>query len=203
MKDSILSQPGPEADPFGLRGFDFSVRVPERSEMFTEKEAHDYIDGCDYPQSVDDLLLALEMESRFGLTKLSRMKILDAMAGPGRLGRELIALGAGFVVGHDGDETMIAHEREKALALNGRMHVVKSPVDNIPLPEMFDLVVCHNATHQLSTQEKLRATMQEFLRLIVPGGHIVIADYQRDTSPKFIAALEERLRWKFVCLPGE
>lgn len=189
----------PDSDPFGLRDFDFSIRVTERSEMFTKEEARTYIDGCDYPESADDLLLALEMQRFFGPDGLHRMRILDAMCGPGRLGRELLNMGAQRLVFHDGDDTMIAHARNQAsvvLQPGQIMDTVTSPVDNIPLPDKtFDLVVCHNSTHQLSSIDRLHAVMEEFLRITVPGGHIVIADYQRATKPKFLKVLEERLQW--------
>ncbi len=186
-------------DPFGLRGFDFSVRVPEKSEMFDEEEVRTYIDGCDYPESVDDLLLALEMQNFFGPVELRRMRILDAMCGPGRLGRELLNLGAQHVIFHDGDETMITHARTQAFNImeSGQsIGFVTSDVDNIPLQDnLFDLVICHNATHQLSNLDRLSIVMNEFLRITAPGGHIVIADYQRATTPEFFKALEERLRF--------
>lgn len=197
IEKSPIEQHGP--DPFGLRSFDFSVRVPEKSEMFDEKEARTYIDGCDYPETADDLLLALEMQRLFGHAAIRRMKILDAMCGPGRLGREFLDLGAHHVVFHDGDEVMIKHARNQAfktMQSGQNMGFVTSPVDNIGLPDnMFDLVICHNATHQMANIDRLQMAMQEFLRITAPGGHIVIADYQRATTPEFFKALEERLKF--------
>lgn len=199
MKDILLPiGMRAETDPFGLRKLDFSVRVPERSEMFTKEEALTYIQGCDYPASIDDWLVAREMGVKFGRRALKTMTILDAMAGPGRLGRELSRMGAKLVVGHDGDETMIAHNRRQAWVRErlGKMKFVLSPVDAIPLPDnSFDLVVCHNSTHQIESTDKLHTVMREFLRITKPGGHVVIADYQRNTTPEFLSALEERLRW--------
>lgn len=186
------------SDPFGLRDHDWSVRIPEKSEMFDEKDARDYIKGCDYPKSADDLLLALEMQKLFGPVGIRTMRILDAMCGPGRLGREFLDLGAQHVVFHDGDETMITHARNKAFKVmeSGQsIGFVTSDVGNIPLQDnLFDLVICHNATHQLSNLDRLGAVMKEFLRITAPGGHIVIADYQRHTSPEFLELLEERLK---------
>lgn len=190
-----------DTDPFGLRGFDFSVRVPEKSEMFDESEARTYIDGCDYPESADDLLLALEMQRIFDPVTLRRMRILDAMCGPGRLGREILNLGAQHVMFHDGDETMITHARNQAFRVmqSGQsIGFVTSDVSNISISDsdnMFDLVVCHNATHQLSSVDRLHVVMKEFLRITAPLGHIIIADYQRATTPEFFKALEERLQW--------
>lgn len=186
-------------DPFGLRGFNFSVRFPEKSEMFDEEEVRTYIDGCDYPESVDDLLLALEMRKLFGPVGIRSMRILDAMCGPGRLGRELLNLGGQHVIFHDGDETMIAHARNQAFKVmeSGQsIGFVTSDVDSIPLQDnLFDLVICHNATHQLSNLDRLGTVMKEFLRITAPLGHVVIADYQRATTPEFFQALEERLQW--------
>ncbi len=185
------------ADPFGLRGFDFSIRVPEKSEIFDEEEAKAYIEGCDYPETADDLLLALEVQRMFGPDSLSRMRILDAMCGPGRLGREFLGLGAQSVVFHDGDATMTSHamdEAAKAVVIGQHIDIVTSPVENIPVPDnTFDLVICHNATHQMANIDRLEMAMREFVRVTAPLGHIVVADYQRSTTPNFFRALEERL----------
>lgn len=197
-KDALQKTP-PDADPFGLRGFDFSVRVPEKSEIFDVDEARAYIEGCDYPETADDLLLALEVQRLFDSDSIRNMSILDTMCGPGRLGREFLNLGAQHVMFHDGDETMITHARQQAFeAMQSGQSIgfVTSDVDNIPLPDnKFDLVICHNATHQLSSVERLHEVMNEFLRITAPGGHIVIADYQRAATPEFFKALEERLQW--------
>ena len=83
MRKDILQIQQPDSDPFGLRRFDFRTRIPEESEMFTPEEAKLYIHGCDYPESVDDLLLAWEIEQRFG--SLGDEVILDAMCGPGKI----------------------------------------------------------------------------------------------------------------------
>lgn len=188
----------PDSAPFDLRRFDFTMRTPEKSEMFTPEDAMVYIDGCDYPESVDDLLLALEVQRLFDPEGIRKMRIFDAMCGPGRLGRELLNLGAQHVMFHDGDETMITHARNKAFEVmqSGQsIGFIRSEVANIPLPDnKFDLIVSHNATHQLSTIGRLHTVMREFLRITTPGGHIVIADYQRATSPDFLKALEERLQ---------
>lgn len=186
-----------DTDPFGIRKLDLTVRVPEKSEMFTREEAMTYIQGCDFPESVDDLLLAWEIDEHFG--PLGNKTILDAMCGPGRLGRELMQLGTHYIVFHDGDHTMMAHAKTMAEAgvRNGQMmHAIISPVDKIALPaNMFDLVVCHNSTHQLESIGKLHAVIEKFLHITKPGGFIVIADYQRNTTPEFIQSLEERLTW--------
>lgn len=197
MKDMQQVLSVKDADPFSLNGLDLSIRVPEKSEMFSHEEALTYIEGCDYPESVDDLLLAWEIDRHFG--PLNDKIILDAMCGPGRLGRELLRIGAGHVVLHDGDETMMTHAQTKAAearVIGQNIQSVVSPVDELSLPDnAFDLVVCHNSTHQLMSTEKLHTVMKEFLRITKPGGHILIADYQRSNSPEFLEALEERLLW--------
>lgn len=182
-----------------LRGFDFSRRIPETSEIFTPTEARTYIDGCDYPESVDDLLLAAEVQKKFGLDGIRNMRILDAMCGPGRLGREFLDLGAPSVVFHDGDVIMTDHAKDQAsifAEFGQSVAAVTSPVDRIPLPDsMFDLIVCHNSTHQLKSIDRLHIVIQEFLRLAVPRGYVIIADYQRATTSEFLQSLEERLQY--------
>lgn len=188
-----------DSDPFGLRDHDWSVRVPEKSELFDADEARAYIEGCDYPESADDLLLALEMQNLFGPVALRAIRILDAMCGPGRLGREFLGLGVQSVWFHDGDEIMTEHAKEQALKVlnDGQtINVITSPVDEIPAPDnMFDLVICHNATHQMANIDRLNLALREFVRITAPGGHVVIADYQRSTTPNFFRALEERLHF--------
>jgi len=186
-------------DPFGLRNLDFNRRVPEKTEMFSPEETRTYIDGCDYLESVDDFLLAWEIKQRFSHIGLENMTILDAMCGPGRLGRELLNLGAKEIVFHDGDRTMTNHAVTNARQTKKEGQVIVGvtlPVDKLFLPEnIFDLVVCHNSTHQLSSLKKLNKVMERFLRITKPGGVVMIADYQRSTAPEFLEALEERLQW--------
>lgn len=189
-----------DPDLSGLRSFDFTMRVPEITEMFTPTEARTYIEGCDYPETVDDLLLALEIQGRFNKDSgIRNMRILDAMCGPGRLGREFLDLGVPSVTFHDGDETMTSHARDQATVyteFGQSIDVVTSSADNIPLPDnTFDLVVCHNSTHQVASIGRLRLVMREFLRLTTPGGYVIIADYQRATAPGFLENLEERLQY--------
>lgn len=183
-------------DKFGLERVNFRKRTPEKSEIFSEEEARTYIDGCDYPESADDLLLAWEIKQKH--PNLKEMSILDVMSGPGRLGRELLRLGAKSVTFHDGHETMLDHATKQARgAINQgqEIHEVLSQVDSMPIPDnTFDLVVSHNSTHQLGGVGKLRRTMRELLRVTKPGGTVMIADYQRGTSPEFRRHLEERLK---------
>lgn len=185
-------------DPFGLRSHNWHVRIPEKSEIFEEGEAQTYIDGCDYPETADDLLLVLETQRMFGQDNIGRMRILDAMCGPGRLGREFLGLGVQNVWFHDGDETMTSHAKEEALKVlrDGQsIYVITSPVESIPIPDnTFDLVICHNAIHQMANMDRLGMAMGEFLRITAPLGHIIIADYQRATNSSFITLLEERLQ---------
>lgn len=186
------------SDPFGLNGFDFSVRTPEESEIFNEEDALAYIEGCDYPESADDLLLALEIQRLFGPVEIRRMRILDTMCGPGRLGREFLQLGAQHVVFHDGDETMITHAKTQAFQVmqSGQsIGFVISDVGHIPLPDnMFDLVICHNATHQLSDSDRLGAIMREFVRITASSGSVVIADFQRPETSELLQAASARLQ---------
>lgn len=195
MKEHIVNPA--ERDPFGLRKRDFSKRVPEKSEMFSREEALTYINGCDIPESADDLLLSIEITQRF--PDFRNLHILDTMCGPGRLGRELLKIGTQKVTFHDGDPIMLGHAQDQAWheqRMGTFLDFTLSPVDNIPLPsDSFDLVACHNSTHQLASEDKLRATIAEWARITKPGGFIFIADYQRNTSPEFISALEERLTW--------
>lgn len=182
---------------YGLRGMGFSTRVPEKSEQFNKREGRIYRIGCDYPESVDDPLLALEVQEFFGPERIHGMTILDAMCGPGQLGREFLELGAQHVIFHDGDNTMITHAKNKAFKIlkSGQsLGFVRSDVRNIPLPDdMIDLIVCHNSTHQLSSNDSLPEVMKELLRITRPGGYVFIADYQRATTEEYFTKLDARL----------
>ncbi|EKD68155.1 MAG: hypothetical protein ACD_48C00054G0001 [uncultured bacterium] len=198
MREEVNKTASAENDPFGLRNLDWETRVPEKSEMFTDEEARLYIRACDYPKSADDLLLALEINERFSEPNIENMNILVAMDGGGRLGRELLQFGAGHVTFHDGHTVMLDHAQNMASKLfpENRFSTILSPVDKIAAPDnTFDLVVVHNSTHQLSSEDRLQQALQEFVRVTKPGGWIVIADYQRGTSASFLTALEERLKW--------
>lgn len=184
-------------DPFGLNRWDFNMRVPEKSEKFDETDAHKYIKGCDFPETADDLLLAWEMQRRFGPVAIRRMRILDTMCGPGRLGREFLELGAHHVVFHDGHETMIGHAKTEAFNMmqSGQsIGFVLSDVGQISLPDnAFDLVICHNSIHQLSDFGRLNAVMSEFVRVTDKNGSIVIADFQRPRTIELLQAASDRL----------
>jgi len=185
-----------DVDPFGLRKVAFSSRVPESSEMFNPREAQTYIDGCDYPGTVDYLLPALRIQEIVG--SLTDKTILDAMCGPGVLGRELLTLGAPHVVFHDGDPRMINHavtEASGTLRPGQQVHSMILPVDQLRPANFFDLVVCQNSLHQLTSIERLREAIESMLRVTRLGGLAIIFDYQRANSPGFLAALEERLMW--------
>ena len=161
--NEMLQKAQVDSDPFGLRDIDFSMRIPEKSEMFEPSEAKAYIEGCDYPESVDELLLASEIVRLFSPRHFREMKIMDVMCGPGRLGRELLALGAQHVIFHDGDGIMVDHAKKEAsqiLLPRQNMGVVRSPVDRIPLPDNeLDLTLSHNSIHQLSDLDKLKTVI--------------------------------------------
>ncbi len=202
MRDTLKHTATAESDPFGLRKLDLRTRVPEKSEMFTDEEARLYIHGCDFPESADDLLVALEINERWfsksDIQNIQNMNILDSMTGPGRLGRELLQLGAGHVTFQDGHTVMLDHARNMASELfsEDRFSTILSPVDQIATPDnIFDLVVVHNSTHQLDSEEKLQKVISEFVRVTKPGGFVMIADYQRNSTPEFILAMETRLMW--------
>lgn len=191
---SPINQNGPD-----LRSFDLKRRRSEHSEIFDPQEADTYITGCDYPETADELLLAWEIARDISPSGLRDRRVLDAMCGPGRLGRELLGLGATSVVFHDGDEKMTTHALEEAskIAQPGQtIEAVTSNADHIPLPDhSVDLVVCHNSTHQLSSMVRLGKVLREFVRITRPGGQVRIADYQRSATPEFLALLQARLQY--------
>lgn len=193
MKEQIVNAGQFKEDPFGLRSIDFRTRIPEISEKFSSEEAEAYIDGCDFPGTADYFLVAKRMGEVVGNFRGKR--ILEAMCGPGVLGREIWAQGGQNIAFHDGDQTMLEHALQKAASISHLIPpCILSEVDDMPVPDnQFDLVVCHNSTHQLADQEKLKKALAEMIRVTAPGGSVLIFDFQRRNDEEFVTALEERL----------
>lgn len=99
-------------------------------------------------------------------------RVLDAGCGPGLYAQELVARGA-VVVGVDCSEAMLVLARER---LGDAARLLPADLDE-PLPfadGCFDLVVCALAIHHVRDRT---ATLQEFLRVLAPGGRTVLSTH--------------------------
>jgi len=103
------------------------------------------------------------------LDGLPRGVALDAACGTGRHSAYLASLGH-TVIGADSSAAMLERAREKV----PRGEFYEADVDNLPLPDdHVDLVVCALALVHVPDLEPVLA---EFVRVLRPGGSLVISD---------------------------
>ena len=109
------------------------------------------------------------------LDALPRGVALDAACGTGRHSAYLASLGH-KVIGVDSSAAML--ERARAKVPHGEFHV--ADLHDLPLPaNHVDLVVCALALIHVPA---LQPVLAEFVRVLRPGGHLVISD-QRGLIP--------------------
>jgi len=110
-------------------------------------------------------------------------RILDACCGTGIVTAALAdRFPAAEVFGIDLSHEMLAcaHERLEALSL-GTVHLKEAPAERLPVDsESIDLLVCANAFHLIDRQQP---AMEEFARVLAPGGRAVIFDWTRESIP--------------------
>jgi ubiquinone/menaquinone biosynthesis C-methylase UbiE len=107
------------------------------------------------------------------LADLPAGSALDAACGTGRYAAHLVSLGHA-VIGVDSSAEMLAVA--KAKVPGAEFHV--GDLRQLPvLDDAVDLVVCALA---LTHQRELGPVLAEFVRVLRPGGHVVIADSRND-----------------------
>jgi ubiquinone/menaquinone biosynthesis C-methylase UbiE len=139
----------------------------------------------------------------FGLVLLRRtgQEALDAGCGTGFLSFELAGRGH-RVTGVDFAPSMIAEARRKATAQSQSVRFEEADAEQLPFaPASFDLVI---SRHVLWTLPHPEAAIDEWKRVLRPGGRLVVVDSQLDggstppaaqnarTSPEY-AAIGDRL----------
>ena len=142
-----------------------------------------------------DRILALVLPGRPGLDAL------DAGCGTGFLSFELAARGH-HVTGIDFAPAMIAEARRKAAERSLAVRLEEGDAEQLPFaPASFDLVI---SRHVLWTLPHPQAAIDEWMRVLRPGGRLVVVDSQFDagaappaaqnarTSPEY-AAIGDRL----------
>jgi SAM-dependent methyltransferase len=103
--------------------------------------------------------------------------VLDAATGTGRYALHLAQMGK-RVVGIDTSPQMLNQARAKASELQLDIEFRQASVLSVPLAdESFDLVIC---TLALAHVKDLAGAVQEFVRVLRCGGHLLIADLHPD-----------------------
>jgi len=105
------------------------------------------------------------------LENVKGKSILDAACGPGKYAEILIEDGA-KVTGFDSSAKMIAHAQNRN-SNSGTffVHDLEDPLHSLET-ESFDFILCALALHYLEDWSK---TLQEFCRVLKPGGALVIS----------------------------
>jgi ubiquinone/menaquinone biosynthesis C-methylase UbiE len=120
-----------------------------------------------------DRILDLVLPARGGVDAL------DAGCGTGFLTFELAARGH-HVTGVDFAPSMIAEARGKAAALGVSVRFEEADAEQLPFPPArFDLVV---SRHLLWTLPHPEAAIDEWIRVLRPGGRLVVVDGQFDAG---------------------
>lgn len=103
-------------------------------------------------------------------------RILDAACGTGGLLAELAFRHSELsLTGVDCSPPMIKRAREK---LPEAVTLVEGHIQRIPLPDAsFNAVTCLNALHYCTNPGTV---LHEFMRVLVPGGRLVIVDWRQD-----------------------
>ena len=111
--------------------------------------------------------------------------VLDVACGTGNL--TLTAQGyagsTGNVHGIDAAPEMIELARKKAARLRSPVHFDVGLAEQLAFPDgTFDVVISRLAIHHLPDDLKRRA-FAEILRVLKPGGHLLIADFKPPSNP--------------------
>src|SRR5262244_2676117 len=120
-----------------------------------------------------DRILDLVLDGR------ARLEALDVGCGTGFLALELAARGH-HVVGVDFASAMIEEARRKAAARGLSVRFEEADAEQLPFaPRSFDLVV---SRHVLWTLPHPEAAIDEWIRVLRPGGRLAVVDGQFDTG---------------------
>lgn len=111
--------------------------------------------------------------------------VLEVAPGPGYFAIELAKLGYFQIVGLDISDTFVQIARTNASQAAVNVDFRKGNASSMPFPDdSFDFLLCRAAFKNFS--EPTRA-LQEFYRVLKPGGRALIIDLRRDASMKNIS----------------
>ena len=117
------------------------------------------------------------------------LEALDAGCGTGFLSFELAARGH-RVTGVDFAPAMLAEARRKAAERTAAVHFEEADVEHLPFPgASFDLAI---SRHVLWTLPHPEAAIDEWIRVLRPGGRIVVVDGQ--FNPGFLVEPSQNAR---------
>lgn len=136
---------------------------------------------------------------------VSGKAILDAACGPGKYAEILLGQGA-QVTGFDISPSMVAYARERnPEAGTFFVHNLAQPLSMLA-DGSFDIVLCALAMHYI---EDWAPTIQEFYRVLKPGGQLVLsiehpfAEYNFHKSTDYFAVESVHCTWKGFGNPVE
>ena len=138
-----------------------------------------------------DRILDLVLAGRGGLDAL------DAGCGTGFLSFELTTRGYS-VTGVDFAPAMIAEARKKAAARSVSIRFEEADAERLPFPPgTFDLVI---SRHLLWTLPHPEAAIDEWIRVLRPGGRLVVVDSQVDGGAAPPAAENARMSQEYAAI---
>jgi len=133
----------------------------------------------------DRIFGSVDVSDLVQLLRLSGGRALDVGGGTGRVAQALCAV-AGQVVVSDLSAGMLAQARQKLC-----LDAVQSHAEALPFPnDSFDGVVVVDALHHFCDQGR---AMAELVRVLKPGGRLVIEEPDIRRWPVKLIALGERL----------
>lgn len=116
-------------------------------------------------------------------------QVLEMAPGPGYFSIELARLGRVHVTALDISRTFVEIARENARRAGVTVSFQEGDASHMPFPDSaFDLIVCQAAFKNFSRPQ---AAVNEFYRVLRPGGVARIQDMRRDAPT---AAIEEEVR---------
>lgn len=182
-------------------GVESDGKQPHSAEYFGETRDHWWD---------PDFLAALLR--RWGLTGCQR--VLDVGCGVGHWGRVLLPHLSveAQLVGFDREAEWVAQAsaRAKAAGIHERARYIQGDALHMPFSDAaFDLVTCQTVLIHMSD---CRAVIREMMRVLEPGGHVLVAEpnniasSQAVGSARFHEPVEQRLamtRFQLVCERGK
>jgi ubiquinone/menaquinone biosynthesis C-methylase UbiE len=131
------------------------------------------------------------------LTGRGQLDALDAGCGTGFLSFELAARGH-RVTGVDFAPAMVAEARRKAAALGVPIRLEEADAEQLPFaPGSFDLVI---SRHVLWTLPHPEAAIEEWIRVLRPGGRLVVVDSQLDAGAAPPSAENARMSREYAAV---
>lgn len=145
------------------------------------EQAYDWW-AADYDSQPDNLMLALD-EQVFGAllqeTSLAGKQVIDVGCGTGRHWNRLLSGNPASITGYDVSEGMLKKLQEKFPG----QHTVKLSDHRLEATASAsaDLLI---STLTVAHISNIKETLQEWDRVVKPGGHIIITDYHPDALAK-------------------